>query len=103
MLGLFLVKEGKKQAKNALIWVMDVKKNLIIYLVLWIRARVKEEKRVVLHLGSSVGVHFDRCAKFLCKDHLHATNPFYPAHAGSLFKITMPQMTWFLPSTRWFD
>ena len=34
ILGLFLVKEGKEEAGNTLIWGMNVKKNLSIYLFL---------------------------------------------------------------------
>lgn len=53
VLGLFLIKERKEEARNALIWATDVEKECKrIYLVLWTRAGVVEGKRLLLHLGS---------------------------------------------------
>lgn len=52
VLGLFLVKKGKEESRNVLIWAMNMKKYLSTYLILWIRTGATEEKRVILHLRS---------------------------------------------------
>lgn len=75
-----------------------------VCVVLWTRVGVVERKKMILHLGSSVSRSV--LADVLSYPVAITNMPpilFYPAHAGSLFKIILPPVIWFLSSTRWFN